>query len=522
MTTVRLRLAMVVLASVALGAGAAIPAGGFTSGPRGLPLGPAGLEETRTSTELAPGLVHTLIRRGHSSPRDFFTVDVDFFARRAGAESTVRRLRRLGYEGRIERIKKTAPDDPRPGPTGYLVRVGRFGSQDGAEAVAESLIADGYADAAATHTSFDGRATTGPWVVNMFDIDLRRWNGELAPRLATGIVPGLEKLTAIASRSGALAAINGGYFVIEPVDGTPGDLAGIEVEDGRLISEAVNGRTSLLLSERPGGIAAIKALSTRLRVVSAAGGARLVDGLNRSPGLIRSCGGVGGDRPTQRPKHDFTCTDDSELIVFTPDFGARTETGPGVEVVLDAGGLVTAVRRGRGGVIPEQGSVLAGTGAEARWLHRHAVVGLRMRVLERVLAGSGRVPLRDGLGIINGGPRLLRGGRPRITAFREGFVHRDDPFFYVAFGIRRNPRTIAGLTPDHHLLLVAIDGRQPDWSVGASFIEEARVMRSLGAVNAVNLDGGGSTTVTIGDDLVNRPSDEEGQRPIGDALLLLP
>ncbi len=47
-------------------------------------------------------------------------------------------------------------------------------------------------------------------------------------------------------------------------------------------------------------------------------------------------------------------------------------------------------------------------------------------------------------------------------------------------------------------------------------------MHSLGAVNSVNLDGGGSTTVTIGDDLVNRPSDEEGERPIGDALLLLP
>ncbi|MBA2273289.1 MAG: phosphodiester glycosidase family protein, partial [Actinobacteria bacterium] len=319
-----------------------------------------------------------------------------------------------------------------------------------------------------------------------------------------------------------LAAINGGYFVIEPVDGTPGDLAGIGVEDGRLISEALDGRTSLLLSEDPGDVAAIKALRTRLRAIPAGGGGRLVDGLNRIPGLIRSCGGVGGDIPTQRPKHDFTCTDGSELILFTPDFGASTESGPGVEAVLDATGRVTTVRYERGGVIPEDGSVLAGTGAHARWLRLHAEAGQRMRIVERVLSGSsGRVPLRAGLGIINGGPRLLRHRRNRITAFREGFVHLDDPFFYVAFGLRRNPRTIAGITADHHLLLVAIDGRQPDWSVGASFVEEARVMRSLGAVSAVNLDGGGSTTVTIGDDLVNRPSDEEGERPIGDALLLL-
>lgn len=520
----RQHLVMAVVAAVALSAGLMVPAGGgpARSDPEGLPLGPPGLEETRRSTELAPGVVHTLIRRGHPDPDDFFTVDIALFPRRAAAESTVRALHRLGYAGRIERIEGRAPDDPRPGPTGYLVQVGRFSSQDLADAVAERLIADGYPDAAGTHTSLDGGPTSGPWVVNIFDIDLRRWDGALKPVLGTDIVPGLERLTDIAGRFDPLAAINGGYFVIEPVDGTPGDLAGIGVEDGRLISEALDGRTSLLLSEDPGDLAAIKALRTRLRAISADGGGRLVDGLNRRPGLIRSCGGVGGDIPTQRPKHDFTCTDGSELILFTPDFGARTDSGPGVEAVLDATGRVTALRNERGGSIPEHGSVLAGTGAGARWLRHHSAIGRRIRVLERVLAGSGRVPLRDGLGIINGGPRLLNHGRARITAFREGFVHRDDPFFYVAFGLRRNPRTIAGITADHHLLLVAIDGRQPDWSVGASFVEEARVMRSLGAVTAVNLDGGGSTTVTIGDNLVNRPSDEEGERPIGDALLLLP
>ena len=523
-TAGRRHIVMVVVASVALSAGLVVPAGGgpARSDPDGLPLGPPGLEETRSSTELAPGVVHTLIRRGHPDPDDFFTVDVALFVRRAGAESTVRALHRLGYAGRIERIETRAPDDPRPGPTGYLVQVGRFSSQQRADAVAERLIADGYPDAAGTHTTLDGSPTTGPWVVNIFDIDLRRWDGSLTPALGTGVVPGLERLTDIAARFDPLAAINGGYFVIEPVDGTPGDLAGIGVEDGRLISEAVNGRTSLLLSQDPGDVAAIKALSTSLRAISSGGDGRLVDGLNRKPGLIRSCGGVGGDVPTQRPKHDFTCTDGSELILFTPDFGANTEPGPGVEAVLDATGRVTALRSRRGGAIPEHGSVLAGTGTDARWLRHHSAIDQRIRVLEHVRAGSGRVPLQEGLGIINGGPRLLNHGRNRITAFREGFVHLDDPFFYVAFGLRRNPRTIAGITADHHLLLVAIDGRQPDWSVGASFVEEARVMRSLGAESAVNLDGGGSTTVTIGDDLVNRPSDEEGERPIGDALLLLP
>jgi exopolysaccharide biosynthesis protein len=99
-------------------------------------------------------------------------------------------------------------------------------------------------------------------------------------------------------------------------------------------------------------------------------------------------------------------------------------------------------------------------------------------------------------------------------------VHPDAPAFFYGFGISRNPRTIAGITARGELLLVAIDGRQPGYSVGASFDEEAGVMRALGAVDAVNLDGGGSTTLVIDGELVNRPSDATGERPIGDALLL--
>jgi exopolysaccharide biosynthesis protein len=56
--------------------------------------------------------------------------------------------------------------------------------------------------------------------------------------------------------------------------------------------------------------------------------------------------------------------------------------------------------------------------------------------------------------------------------------------------------------------------------VGASFAESAGVMRALGARDAVNLDGGGSTGMTVLDALVTRPSDATGERPIGDALLI--
>jgi len=91
-----------------------------------------------------------------------------------------------------------------------------------------------------------------------------------------------------------------------------------------------------------------------------------------------------------------------------------------------------------------------------------------------------------------------------------------------SFGERRNPRTLAGVTPGGDLLLVAVDGRAPGYSVGASFEEGAAVMDALGAAEAVNLDGGGSTGMTLDERLVTRPSDTTGERPIGDAVVLLP
>jgi exopolysaccharide biosynthesis protein len=86
--------------------------------------------------------------------------------------------------------------------------------------------------------------------------------------------------------------------------------------------------------------------------------------------------------------------------------------------------------------------------------------------------------------------------------------------------VRRNPRTLAGVTADGNVLLVAVDGRRPGHSVGASFAESAAVMRALGARDALNLDGGGSTGMTVGENLVTRPSDATGERPIADAILI--
>jgi len=364
-----------VVLGLALVAGQAGSVNAEPAADRALPLGPGGLTETRASSAVAPGVTHTRIVRGEGSPTDVYVVDVAFRPTSSEARQLERRLRTDGFAARVERIRERAPDDPRVGPLGYLVRVGAFASLTQATEARDRLVARGYTGLRIVYSGEDGRRTTGPWVVNVLEVDPALFEGNLEPGLATRVVPGLEPLTALASQSEALAAVNGGYFVIGPSDGTPGDLAGISALGGALISEAVNGRTSLVLPPGDGTGADVAALSTRQVALSSDGSKELIDGLNRKPGLIRGCGGRGGDVPTEEPKHDFTCSDGSELILFTPSFGASTEPGEGTEAVLNANGTVLEVRTSRGGTIPPGGSVLAGTGRSGNWLRSHAQPG---------------------------------------------------------------------------------------------------------------------------------------------------
>src|ERR687894_1256403 len=340
-----------------------------------LPLGSPSLQETRTTEEVAPGVTYTEIVRGEQSSNDFYTVDVAFKADRVEAEQVAAQLEADGYDPVIVEVTERAPDDPQTGPLGYLVRTGSFATQAEADALRAEITAKGYTGLRTVYTGEDGGETSGPWVVHVLEIDPDLYNGTVTPELATEIVPGRETLTSISDRTDSLAAINGGDFVIGENDGAPRGLAGISVIDGALVSEAVDGRTSLILPSGSGEGADIAALSDTITATSSDGATREVDGLNREPGLIRGCGGDGGDQPTEQPKHDFTCTDESELILFTPDFGTRTEAGAGFEAVLNSAGRVTKLREGRGGRIPPNGSALSGTGEAAEWLRAHARSG---------------------------------------------------------------------------------------------------------------------------------------------------
>jgi hypothetical protein len=282
---------------------------------------------------------------------------------------------------------------------------------------------------------------------------------------------------------------------------------GVLAAGGRLLSEPVGGRSALVLGTPP-RVAALRFAAS----VSVGGERALLDGVNRTPGEIPACGGRGGDRPTERADAVTTCTDPSELVLFTPEWGGRTPSaGAGRTDIIVRDGLVSASRSRGGTRVPPDGYVLAGTGAGARLLRSAGQPGAPVQL--------DPPPPTDTVG---GGPRLLAGGRVRVRASAEGFAPLSAPWFSGSFVEARNPRTLAGVRADGRLLLVTIDGRRPGWSAGATLAEAARVMRSLGARDALNLDGGGSTAMAVRGRVVNRPSDPTGERPVSDALVVLP
>ncbi|MCX5536117.1 phosphodiester glycosidase family protein [Streptomyces sp. NBC_00006] len=507
-----------------------------SSGPRhgGLPLGAADLSETRTARTLQPGVTLTRIVRGADAPAMAWTVEVSIpggvgspdpdapptaLKDAASAAELASGLRADGFDARSEKVTTAATADYVGGTLGWRVRVGTFTTEVAATAERTRLRAAGYTGSA-WYTGWDGDAgDRGPWRVDVLTIDPKKFHGDLKASYGPDL-ENRETTSALAAAEGATAGVNAGFFVLDPKAGAPGDPAGVGVYNGRLLSEAVNGRPGLVVHDSARGTE-VERLTWRGSV--RVGGAKLpLDGIDRVPGLIRNCGGTADDSPTARPLHDTTCTDPDELVAFTPEFGKQTPKGDGAEAVLDRAGRVVEVRSSRGGALPAGGRSVQATGAYAAQLTALARIGQPLRIQGGLKDTKGRpFTASRSTSILNGGPELVRDGRLHVTPATDGMVQPDNPSFYYGWVHKRNPRTLAGTDAAGRTVLVTADGRGTG-SLGLSINESADVAKSLGLRDAINLDGGGSTTMVVDDQVINDPSDATGERPVGDALLVLP
>src|SRR5207237_2969919 len=77
-----------------------------------------------------------------------------------------------------------------------------------------------------------------------------------------------------------------------------------------------------------------------------------------------------------------------------------------------------------------------------------------------------------------------------------------------------------GQRADGTIVMVAVDGRQPGWSIGITNWDLAQTLVRYGCVTGFALDSGGSTTLAFDGRVLNSPSDRAGERPVADALVI--
>ena len=310
--------------------------------------------------------------------------------------------------------------------------------------------------------------------------------------LANDEIVDTETVPDIAARQRAIAAVNAGFFLIPA-----GDPAGIYKLKGQLVSD----------TRRPRGALGIVREGTATRLVFGRVSASMRLRLSRRgrPDAVVEIAGVDTTRRRGR------------LMLFTPAYHADTDTAAnGMEWVLEgkplqvASGPLTAGKT----PIPRDGFVLSYGGTSAPSPLNGLRVGSRVELETEYVSPDGREEDWKKTEAIVGGAGLL---------LRDGIVVQDWRVeqFTAAFAETRHPRTLVGTHADGSLLLVTVDGRQPKLSAGMTLAELRALARGLGLRNALNLDGGGSTTMWAGGKVLNSPSDAAGVRKVSDALVIV-
>ncbi|HYY17619.1 MAG TPA: phosphodiester glycosidase family protein, partial [Streptosporangiaceae bacterium] len=436
------------------------------------------------------------------------------------ARSTEQALIADGFSPSAAELPWPAYTDDPHGVMGVRVRVGQFATQADAGPVASELTADGFAPEV-EWTGFDPAPAPDAELVHVAVIDPRKFDGRVFASHG-GAIASRTTAQAESAALGSVAATNGGFFTIDApaVNYVGGVDTGLSVQNGVVESLANGDRAAAVFGSR-----------NRLRVLNVSSSAVLrtsngssvrVLGVNRLPGVAEDCG-VAGFAPTSQPRQNTVCSGSNDVVVFTPQFGAplppAPASGPALQVVVDAHGDVVSAGT-PGGTLPAGDWAVQAIGTDAAWLASHAKTGARLSVSEQLRTGTGQ-PLRltPATTVTSAGPLLLRNGRPAIDAVAEGVLDPRDLNDYT-FSAYKHARTMIGVDRQGRILLATVDGI-PGVSEGMTLTEEAALMRSLGAVDAMNLDGGGSTQFASFGQVLDDPSSSP-LRPVGDTVEAVP
>ena len=334
-------------------------------------------------------------------------------------------------------------------------------------------------------------ATQGPWVVHVLDIDRGACWQPVAVKGASGAAGRNKTSVLTASMSAPTTFVAGGvnadFFLFDP----PGVPTGAHVSADTVVTG-------------PGA-----------RPVFA------IDGEGRAWIGVLTVVGVAVAGNDSIPVTSWNRIAPAGVAWMDARYGPMVDTLSGsVRIVLPAlSGTVESVEAGLTPTrIPSSGGVLV--------LGPRAPASVHEPFLRAARSGV-RLDVEVRLDPIH--PQEAVGGFPVLV--RDSVeVPGLDSAGAANFAPVRHPRTIVGVAArGRRLLLITVDGRQPGHSVGTTNRESARVALELGATEAINLDGGGSTAMVVaryrGDsaafEVVNKPSDPQGERAVGNALVVV-
>ncbi len=282
-------------------------------------------------------------------------------------------------------------------------------------------------------------------------------NIEISPKLSSSHLSSKSTITSIAKRKNSIVAINGTYF--KPQTGVP---LGTLMINKKMYTGPIYNRVAMGFFDKGFDMARIE-LNANLRTSK---GDIKIDNINQ-PRMLSTY-----------------------VLAYTPEWGAFAPPSPkyGIQIAIEDNRITSISTQTL--PIPQNGYVIVGPKEKLEKIFKARSVKVDVKT----------IPNWDNVNhIISGGPYLIKNG--------EIFIDITEQKLGAIGG--KNPRTAIGYTQDGNLIMVAVDGREGA-SVGMTLRELAGFMQSIGCVNAMNLDGGGSTVMYVNGHVVNMPKVKGG------------
>lgn len=307
-----------------------------------------------------------------------------------------------------------------------------------------------------------------PVRINVVEVDMKLAKDlELTPALSSNkTLESRRSISSIAKNNNALVALNGTYF--KPQTGVP---LGTLMINKKIYTGPIYDRVAMGIFDNGFDIARVQLNAT----VKGSGQTIKVDNINQ-PRMLSTY-----------------------VLAYTSDWGKTSPYAPKYGMNLLVENDVITKASANPIQIPENGYVISGPKTTLQPLLDKKDAKLTLNTLPE---------WKNVKHIISGGPYLVKDGEVFVdmTAQKLGAIGG------------RNPRSAIGYTADNNLILIAVDGREGS-SIGMTLVELANFMKSIGCVNAMNLDGGGSTVMYVKGQIVNKPA-QQGGIPLSNAIVL--